>query len=60
MENALEGILTQYPLNISVYDWSVQSNLFTPIKAHEFSGEFKQNFTCAAQPHFHYEKEPLE
>lgn len=29
-------------------------------KDHEFSSEFKQKFTSAAQPHFHYEKEDLE
>lgn len=49
------GLLTKYPLDISVYDWCIENSYFHPKKEHEFSTKFIQNFSSASQEHFHYE-----
>jgi hypothetical protein len=54
-EHELSGVLTQYPLEISTYDWAIKNYYFSPKKAHETSKEFIQKFTCASQKHYHYE-----
>ncbi len=52
--NLLSGILTKYPIDISVYDWAIQMKYFSPKKDHEFSNEFIQKFSSAAQEHYHF------
>lgn len=51
----LSGVLTWYPLNISVYDWAIQQGCFTP--KNEFQKESKMiaNFSSAYQIHYHFE-----
>lgn len=53
-KHRLTGVLTLYPLNQGVYDWAVESQIFTPSKTKEFTSDFVGSFTCAAQDHYHY------
>ena len=59
-ENKLSGLLTLYPVNVGVYQWSIANNLFQPKKEHELSSAFVQKFTSAAQEHYHYGNGELE
>lgn len=54
-ENGLSGMLTRYPLNISVYDWAIQTGIWQPTRDDHHNPEFMQRFTSAALEHFHYE-----
>ena len=54
-KNQFSGVLTKYPVNISVYDWAVQEQRFRPNKENPKTGSFVQNFTTASQEHFHYQ-----
>ncbi|MBL7976741.1 MAG: hypothetical protein JNN12_00265 [Bacteroidetes Order II. Incertae sedis bacterium] len=51
---SLTGILTFYPLNISVYEWHIQNGWFIPSKEHHNTAEFIEKFS-GGQYHFHYE-----
>lgn len=53
--HSLTGILTNYPINVGVYDWAIENKLFTPRKEHEFRPEFIGGFSTASQEHYHYE-----
>jgi hypothetical protein len=53
--NKLTGVLTEYPLNIGVYDWAIQEGYFKPKTEAHTSPEFIGKFTTASQEHFHYE-----
>ncbi len=53
----LQGVLSKYPLDISVYDWAVESEFFTPKKEDHKTAYFKQTFTTASQEHYHFEDE---
>lgn len=51
----LTGILTLYPLNEGVYDWSVSNGQFAPKNEEQKASAFIQRFTSASQEHYHYE-----
>jgi hypothetical protein len=51
----LTGMLTQYPLDISVYDWVVENGLFHPKDDRQKSAAFIQGFSSAYLEHYHYE-----
>src|SRR4030095_609954 len=57
--NQLEGTLTAYPLNISVYDWPIQKGFFSPKKEQHTSPVFVANFSSASQEHDHFENGEL-
>lgn len=57
-EYKLEGTLTLYPLDSSVYDFAIANGWFRPKSPHQSLPEFIQRFTSASQEHFHYEPEP--
>ncbi|NDV66711.1 hypothetical protein [Bacteroides sp. 224] len=52
--NKLSGVLIEYPLDISLYEWAISSGLFTPKNELQETPKFIQNFTCASTNHFHY------
>lgn len=52
--NRFSGILTEYPVDISVFDLHATEGTFIPIDDSQCSREFRQSFTSATQPHFHY------
>ncbi len=51
----LSGILTLYPINISVYNWAIENDYFVITNERESTPEFIQKFTSASQEHYHYE-----
>ncbi|MFK7969666.1 MAG: hypothetical protein AB8F95_04825 [Bacteroidia bacterium] len=53
--NNLSGVLTEYPIDLSAYDWAIQNGYFKPQKKHQKSPQFIQRFSDARQRHFHYE-----
>jgi hypothetical protein len=54
--NQLEGTLTAYPLDISIYEWAIEKGYFTPKKPEHVSADFIANFSSASQEHHHFEK----
>lgn len=55
-QNHLTGTLTQYPVDISVYDWVVQSGkLEADLDPAPRSPNAIANFSSAYQEHYHYE-----
>lgn len=54
-KNKLSGVLTRYPLDVGVYDWAIQSGVFSAKKEEHLRPEFIGKFTSASQEHFHYE-----
>ncbi len=54
-QHHLSGILTKYPVNISVYDWALETKNFKIKTDKDCSREFIQKFSSAAQEHSHYE-----
>jgi hypothetical protein len=54
-EHKLSGTLTEYPLDIGVYDWAVQGDLFTPKRPDHQTPNFIGSFSSASQWHEHYE-----
>ena len=56
----LTGVLTEYPLNIGVYDWAIREDLFAAKDESQQSPQFIQRFTSASQQHFHYEQGKIE
>ncbi|MDO7887992.1 DUF7710 domain-containing protein [Hymenobacter cheonanensis] len=56
----LSGLLTNYPVGISAYDWAIQEKLFEPRKPEQYETSFIQRFTTASQEHYHYEDGRLD
>jgi len=54
-ENKLSGTLTEYPIDVGVYDWAIANGRFKPKRPDQASPEFVQRFTTASQQHYHYE-----
>ncbi|WP_446751579.1 DUF7710 domain-containing protein [Variovorax sp. S12S4] len=53
--NKLSGMLTEYPVGVSVYQWAIQSGNFKIKNDNDRSPEFIQRFSSGAQEHMHYE-----
>jgi hypothetical protein len=51
----LSGLLTEYPLDEGVYDWSVRKKYFTPSKPLHMEPKFIGRFTTASQSHYRFE-----
>ena len=56
-DNDLQGILTKYPVDISVYDWAIEKGFFTPKNEAHRKPLFIQRFSSGSQEHYHFEKE---
>jgi hypothetical protein len=54
-KHVLTGTLTRYPLNISAYDWALETGDFRVKKPEQMSAEFIQKFTAGSQEHYHYD-----
>ena len=54
-KNRLTGVLTKYPLGISVYDWAIKNGHFKVKSEKDASSELIGKFSSAAQEHSHYE-----
>lgn len=53
-ERHLTGMITEYPVDVGVYDWAVARGLFCPSEPQHSSPEFIGGFTTAAQGHGHF------
>ena len=51
------GVLTKFPVGVSVYDYAVAQEWFMPIQEHQRSPKFIQQFSSASLEHFHYDDE---
>ena len=54
--HCLTGTLTQYPLDVSAYDWAIGRGYFEPKRDNQRSGHFIANFSSAHLPHVHFEE----
>jgi hypothetical protein len=55
--NGVQGVLTEYPLDMSAYDWCISKGYFNPASEEQKQPKFKQQFSSAHQDHYHYEDE---
>jgi len=53
--NKLSGTLTEYPVDIGVFEWAVGNQYFSPSNTAQTSPEFVQKFSSASQQHYHFE-----
>ena len=54
-KHKLSGILTEYGMDVLVYDWAIDNEHFKPKRDDQRTATFMQTFTSASQKHFHYE-----
>ncbi len=53
--NRVTGMLTAYPLDTGIHQWSIDNGYFTPKSPEDESPVKIQSFSSAYLPHFHYE-----
>jgi hypothetical protein len=53
-EHHLTGMITEYPVDVGVYDWAVAAGAFRPTRPQHSSSVFIGGFTTAAQVHEHF------
>ena len=53
--NRLTGLLTEYPLNVSAFDWAVEMGFFSVKRNDHLSPDFIGRFTSAHMAHIHYQ-----
>jgi hypothetical protein len=53
--HSLTGTLTQYPLNVGMYEFSINTGSFSPRKPHQTTADFIGRFSGGGLDHFHYE-----
>lgn len=53
-ENGLTGMLTDYPLDVGVYEWAVAKGFFRPSQPGHASATFIAGFSAARQDHAHF------
>lgn len=56
IKHALSGVLTKYPINLSIHEWAMSEGFFRPTKPEHYSPSFIQRFSSASQEHYHYEE----
>ena len=54
-KNGLTGVLTKYPVGVSVYEWATANGHFRARNKKEESAAFIQTFSSAAQAHIHFD-----
>ena len=54
-EDRLSGTLTQYPVDVPVYDWAIEHGYFKPRRPYQQSPDFIGTFSSASQNHLHFE-----
>ncbi|MCK0203180.1 hypothetical protein MWN41_09170 [Ornithobacterium rhinotracheale] len=58
--NKVSGILTEYPIDISVYEWTIEKDYFTPKKEHQKTPDFISRFSSTSLKHHHFKEGVLE
>ena len=54
-KNYLSGILTEYPVDQSCYDWAIERGYFKEKSAIDRSPTFMEKFVSAYQQNWHFE-----
>lgn len=54
IKNTLSGVLTEYILDVPVYDWAVEKGYFKPKSDVDKSARFIGGFSTAYQKHWHF------
>jgi hypothetical protein len=54
-KHKLSGVLTWYPLDVGVYEWTIEMKYFLPRKEYQKTAAFIQTFSSAHTGHYHYE-----
>jgi hypothetical protein len=54
-KHKLSGVLTWYPLDVGVYEWTIEKKYFLPRKDYQQTAHFIQGFSSAYTGHYHYE-----
>lgn len=54
-EAKLSGVLTRYPVDVGVYDWAIENQLFKVTDEKHMTPYFIERFTSAGMTHFHFE-----
>jgi hypothetical protein len=55
-QNALNGILTKYPVGIGVYEWAIKMAYFSVKRDDQKTPEFIGKFSSASLEHLHFER----
>lgn len=50
----LSGVLTEYPVDVGVYEWAVGNGTFVPKRPEHHSAAFIGGFTSASLEHTHF------
>jgi hypothetical protein len=58
--NKLSGVLTKYPLDIDVYNWTIEEDFFKVKNEQQKTAKFIQNFSSAYLEHWHIENGLIE
>ena len=53
-KHRLTGVLTNYPLDVGVYEWAIARGMFKPKRPEHSEPQFIGQFTSASQDHYHY------
>ena len=51
----LSCCLTKFPLDVGLFDWAIDSEIFKPKRPDQVEARFIGQFTSAALEHYHYE-----
>jgi hypothetical protein len=54
-KHSLTGTLTEYPLNIGLYEWAISKGYFKPKYPSHHKAKFIGRFSSAYLEHYHYE-----
>ena len=54
-QHQLTGVLTEYPIDVGVYDWAIETGKFKPKPEKKIDAKFIGKFTTALMSHYHYE-----
>jgi hypothetical protein len=53
-KHSLSGLLTEYPLDIGIYEWVISKDYWKPKYPSQRSPKFIGGFTSAYLNHYHY------
>jgi hypothetical protein len=53
-QHSLSGVLTEYPLDVGIYEWVISKGYWKPKFPSHKSARFIGRFTSASQKHDHY------
>jgi hypothetical protein len=57
---SLSGVLSNYPIDIGLYDWAIENKYFEVKKENQKEAKFIGKFTCASVEHLHFENGEID